>query len=91
MKKSLAAIGAVALTALFGASGNAQTSLWNGFYGGVNVGAGINDSNYSFKPSGCFVSTACGAGGLAGNAARSTSGNLGSTAVIFGAQGGYNW
>ena len=91
MKKSLAAIAATALTALFGVSANAQSPLWNGFYGGANLGAGINDSNYSFNPSGCFVSTACGTAGLAGNPARSTSGSLGSTALIFGAQGGYNW
>lgn len=76
---------------LFAISANAQAPLWNGFYGGVNVGAGINDANYTFNPVGCFVSTACGTGGLAGNAARGTSGHLGSTAVIFGAQGGYNW
>jgi outer membrane immunogenic protein len=63
---------------------------WTGFYIGANAGAAINDSSFNLDPSGCFL-VGCGAGGVAGNAARTAAGNLNSTAFTGGGQIGYNW
>lgn len=64
---------------------------WTGWYVGLNAGATINNSSYSLDPAGCFITTACGTGGLAGNPFRAYAANLNGAAFIGGGQIGYNW
>jgi outer membrane immunogenic protein len=104
MKRVLSAsLGLLAISALPAAAADLPVSApmaasimapgftWTGFYIGANAGAAIDNSSFNVAPSGCFL-TGCGAGGIAGNAQRTASGNFGSnTNFTGGGQFGYNW
>lgn len=63
---------------------------WQGFYAGVNAGAGFNNSNYDLNPTGCFLTGTCG-GSPTFNALRADSGNFHGTDFTGGGQVGYNY
>ncbi len=63
---------------------------WTGLYVGGNAGVAINNSSYELDPTGCFVTTGCGVGGVAANPDRTFRGSFSGTGFTGGGQVGYN-
>jgi len=79
-----------ALLTIFFVGGLANAAGWTGLYAGLNAGVGINHSNYSLNPSGCFLTGVCG-GIPAFNSLRNDSAKLDDTVFTGGGQIGLNY
>ena len=88
MKKLL--LGTIALAGLF-VAGLAAATDWTGLYAGVNAGVGINDSRYTLRPTGCFITAVLCGGPLSNNPLRTDSAEFDSTVFTGGGQIGFNY
>jgi outer membrane immunogenic protein len=59
---------------------------WQGWYAGVNLGAGWGDTSASLTPNGCLLISGCGAGGP-----PTFSRSVNFSGPLGGVQFGYNW
>jgi len=66
----------------------ATTYNWTGFYVGLNTGLAINDSGYTLRPTGNFLTDLH---YISDNPLRTDSGNLNGAAFTIGGQFGYNY
>ncbi len=69
----------------------AMAAGWSGLYAGLNAGVGINDSRYTLRPTGCFVTSLLCGGPLSNNPLRTDSANFNDTVFIGGGQIGANF
>ncbi|HEV2187786.1 MAG TPA: hypothetical protein VGR70_11300, partial [Stellaceae bacterium] len=65
---------------------------WQGFYVGLNVGAGWSDPSITLTPTGCFNTPGgCGLTAGGGPGSFSFSRSTSASGPLGGLQGGYNW
>ncbi len=91
MNKSVFATALLALALACGpawADGPAAAYNWTGFYAGLNTGLAINNSGYTLRPTGEFLTNPP---FIPYNGLRTDSGNLSDAAFTIGGQLGYNY
>jgi outer membrane immunogenic protein len=79
---------ALACGSAWAAGPAAATYNWTGFYVGLNTGLAINDSGYTLRPTGDFLTDPVSS---PTNGLRTDSGNLNNPAFTVGGQLGYNY